>query len=213
MSIVKKNSVKIRLWHWANTLVITGSLLTVLLTSTLLDKHTTAAFIKTQLQQSGAAITDQQARSVSNGLENKVWDVHIYFGYALAALLLFRFLSEIFQRTDQKFSRKLKAAYQDYKTAQKNWITRDNLIARLSYAGFYLLLILIVFTGLSLAFDDELGISKSMGHTIKSVHGFCMYLVLAFIILHIAGVFLAERKHQSGVVSDMINGGKQEDKG
>jgi len=30
---------------------------------------------------------------------------------------------------------------------------------------------------------------------------------LAFIIVHLAGVFLAERKNSRGIVSDMINGG------
>lgn len=43
---------------------------------------------------------------------------------------------------------------------------------------------------------------------IKSFHGFCMYLILIFIVVHIAGVLLAERKESKGIVSDMINGGK-----
>jgi cytochrome b len=34
-----------------------------------------------------------------------------------------------------------------------------------------------------------------------------MYLILAFIVVHLAGVFLAERKDSKGIVSDMINGG------
>jgi cytochrome b len=34
-----------------------------------------------------------------------------------------------------------------------------------------------------------------------------MYLIIAFILVHLAGVFLAERKDEKGLVSDMINGG------
>jgi Ni,Fe-hydrogenase I cytochrome b subunit len=34
-----------------------------------------------------------------------------------------------------------------------------------------------------------------------------MYLIIAFIVVHLAGVFLAERKTDNGIVSDMINGG------
>jgi cytochrome b len=37
-----------------------------------------------------------------------------------------------------------------------------------------------------------------------------MYLILAFIVVHLAGVFLAERKNGKGIVSDMINGGSGE---
>ena len=66
----------------------------------------------------------------------------------------------------------------------------------------------MVVTGLSLAFDDDVPALRSIHHPVKSVHGFCMYLILAFIIVHIAGVFLAERKKNGkGIVSDMINGG------
>jgi len=36
-----------------------------------------------------------------------------------------------------------------------------------------------------------------------------MYLILGFIFLHLAGVFLAERKDSRGIVSDMINGGRE----
>jgi len=49
-------------------------------------------------------------------------------------------------------------------------------------------------TGLSLAFEDRLTFLKPIKNDIKEVHGFCMYLIIAFIIVHIAGVFLAERK-------------------
>jgi len=35
-----------------------------------------------------------------------------------------------------------------------------------------------------------------------------MYLILGFIVLHLVGIFLAERKKEGkGIVSDMINGG------
>ncbi|MGY0036470.1 cytochrome b/b6 domain-containing protein [Pedobacter sp. NJ-S-72] len=59
-----------------------------------------------------------------------------------------------------------------------------------------------------MAFDKELGISKSISHSIKEFHGFCMYLILIFISVHIVGVLMAERRDSRGIVSDMINGGK-----
>jgi len=62
-------------------------------------------------------------------------------------------------------------------------------------------------TGLCLAFEDDFAALKKI-HAIKEIHGFCMYLIIAFIVVHLAGVFLAERKDSPGIVSDMINGGK-----
>ena len=68
----------------------------------------------------------------------------------------------------------------------------------------YALLLVMVLTGLSLAFED-IGFLKPYQHGIKKIHSLGMYLVLIFIIVHLAGVFLAERKNSKGIVSDMIN--------
>lgn len=187
----KVNSVGVRFWHWTNLLLISGSLITVLINSTLLDKPSNAILIKSQLQESGALVNDEQANAVSHALREEVWSYHIYFGYAIAALFLFRLISELFLRKDQKLSGKLKLSYKNY-----------------LYAIFYLLLTVMVCTGISIAFKNELGIPKSFSHDLKEIHGFCMYLILAFILVHLVGVFLGERKDQKGIVSGMINGGE-----
>ena len=203
----KRYSSSLRLWHWANAIVITGSLLTVLLNSTLTDGHTNSALIQSQLKDAGASVTNDQARSVAHAISDRVWDIHVYFGYCLAGLLLFRLVAEFFQLADQKFLRKLRGIYRQYKSATGDRkIIRHDFVVKTLYAVFYLLLIIMVVTGLCLAFDDDIPALKKI-HAIKEIHGFCMYLVLGFIVLHLAGVFLAERKDSKGIVSDMINGG------
>lgn len=205
---IKKYSSSLRLWHWANSIVISGSLITVLINSTILDGRKTSALVNTELHNAGAAVTPDQARSVSHALGDSVWAIHTYFGYVLAGLLAFRLILEFFQLADQKFIGKIKTAYKDFVIIKKQrQIARHELTVKLLYAVFYLLLIIMAVTGLFLAFEDQLQAYKSMRHTIKDVHGFCMYLIIAFIILHLAGVFLAERKDSKGIVSDMINGG------
>ena len=209
---VKKYSASLRLWHWANAIVISGSLITVLINSTITKGKPTATLIKDELQKAGANVTADQARSASHALSDSVWDIHVYFGYALAALLLFRLVLEYFQLADQKFIRSMKTAYTQFKVIKANReAARNQLTVKTIYSLFYVLLIIMVVTGLFLAFEDALVAYKSIRHSVKEVHGFCMYLVLAFIIVHIAGVFLAERKKESaGIVSDMINGGKSQ---
>ena len=68
----------------------------------------------------------------------------------------------------------------------------------------------MVITGLVIAFDKELSISNSLSHQIKEIHGFIMYMIIGFIVLHVLGVFLAEQREGKGIVSDMINGGLSE---
>ncbi|EHQ25611.1 cytochrome b/b6 domain-containing protein [Mucilaginibacter paludis] len=207
---IKKHSATLRFWHWANTIVITGSLITVLINSTITNKRQTAALIKSELQNAGATISDQQSSAAAHALGDKTWEVHTYFGYVLAALFLFRLILEFFQLADQKFIRKLKSAWLQFNAVKKEReIARHELTVKLIYSAFYLLLLVMVVTGLFLAFEDALAGFKSIRHSVKEVHGFCMYLVLAFIAVHLAGVFLAERKTGSGIVSDMINGGNQ----
>lgn len=207
---IKKYSPSLRLWHWVNMIVISGSLITVLINSTITDDHTTSSLIKEELQKSGLKASDDQARSAAHALSDSVWDVHIYFGYCLAGLLVFRLILEFFQLADQKFIRGIKSAYEQFDTIKKEReIARHELTVKLIYSVFYLLLIIMVVTGLFLAFEDALAAYKSIRHSVKEVHSFCMYLVLAFIAVHLAGVFLAERKNAKGIVSDMINGGNE----
>jgi len=204
---IKKHSPSIRLWHWLNAIVITGSLLTVLLNSTLLKTKKNAIAIKANLAHSGVTVTDGQARSVAHELSNKVWMIHTYFGYTLAELLIFRLLVEFFQLADQRFIRKLKSAYHQYQTTKKNReLAKHEFWVKTIYAVFYLMLITMALTGLCLAFEDDVPLLKSI-HAFRQIHAFTMYLILAFIVVHIVGVLLAERKDSRGIVSDMINGG------
>lgn len=208
---IKRYSATLRLWHWLNMIVISGSLLTVLINSTITDRPAMSALLQSELQKNGANVNADQASSAANAIEDKVWDIHVYFGYGLAALLLFRLVLEFFQLADQKFIRKMKSAYHHYAVIKKNRETAlHELTVKLIYSVFYILLVIMVVTGLFLAFEDLMAPFKAIRHSVKEVHGFCMYLILAFIVVHLAGVFLAERKKEGkGIVSDMINGGEE----
>lgn len=205
----KKYPGTVRLWHWLNLLVISGSLATVLVNALLFDRQQ-RSFVRSQLSAAGAIVTDHQAGAVIHGIEDQVWGFHIYFGYALSALFLFRLAAEFFLPPNLRLLTKLKSAFQSYNALKKQRErTRHELIVKGLYAIFYLLLIIMVVSGLLLAFEDQTGFSESLNHSIKEFHGFCMYLIIIFIILHIAGVLLAEQKEDKGIVSDMINGGER----
>lgn len=205
---IKKHSASLRFWHWANTIAISGSLITVLINSTLLERRNVTPLIESELKDGGLTVSGQQAGNVGHALSDKVWEWHTYIGYVLAALFLFRLILEFFQLADQKFLRKIIFARDQYLTTKvKRQQVIHELTVKIIYALFYLLLLIMVVTGLFLAFEDLLAPFKSIRHSVKEVHGFCMYLILAFIAVHLIGVFLAERKDSKGIVSDMINGG------
>ncbi|MBE5321906.1 cytochrome b/b6 domain-containing protein [Pedobacter sp. MR2016-19] len=204
----KKYASSIRFWHWLNFVIISGSLLTVLINSMLFDRSQ-RSFVKNELINAGAAVSDKQAGAVTHGLEDQVWAIHSYFGYALAALFLFRLIAEFFLPPAKRLFPKLKKAYHAYFILKKERETaKHELVAKGLYIIFYLLLLIMVVTGLLLAFEDYTGIPQNINHSIKEFHGFCMYLILGFIVIHLSGVFLAERKDGKGIVSDMINGGE-----
>jgi Ni/Fe-hydrogenase 1 B-type cytochrome subunit len=204
----KKYSSPLRLWHWLSAIVITGSLLTVLANSTITNGRTNAAIIKTQLSNEKVSVNSDQARGAAHEISDNVWALHTYFGYVLAALLLLRLVVEIFQPADQKLIPQIKSAYNRYLVIKQNMEqARHAFVVKTLYAVFYLLLMIMAITGLCLAFEDDVEALKKI-HAIREVHSFCMYLIIAFIIVHLAGVFLAERKDSPGIVSDMINGGE-----
>lgn len=206
-TVTKKYSSSIRIWHWLNAIVITGSLLTVLINSTVMKAWTNASLITDKLKEKGVEISEDQARSVAFALSDKVWAVHTYLGYALTGLFLFRIILEFFELTDQKLIRKIKAARQSFLSRQQDRISsRNEMLIKTLYAVFYVLLMVMVITGLCLAFRDNIPALRKM-HFIKEIHGFTMYLIIGFILVHIAGVVAGERKRYKGIISDMINGG------
>jgi cytochrome b561 len=203
----KKHSASIRLWHWLNLIVISGSLITVLINSTILKSRQKAPMVLAEMKKSGPNVTLDQARAAVHVLSDKIWDVHVYFGYALIALFFFRLIAEFFQLADQTLIGQFKKASRLFKTPATKQNAQHDLVVKSIYLVFYLLLFTMVATGICLAFGDNLGISEPMQHSIQDVHGFCMYPILVFIAVHIAGVLLAEHKDGKGIVSDMINGG------
>jgi Ni/Fe-hydrogenase 1 B-type cytochrome subunit len=203
----KSYSAPLRLWHWLNAIVLTGSLLTVLVNSTITGGKKNMPLVQQQLTKANVNAGDNLAKQIAHTISDKTWAIHTYFGYCLAGLLVFRLLLEFFQVADQKLILKIRTAYKDYMVIKRNReLARHELFVKTLYACFYLMLLIMASTGLCLAFEDNVPALKAI-HAIRQIHGFTMYLILGFIALHLAGIYLAEHKDGKGIVSDMINGG------
>jgi len=175
----------LRLWHWLNVLVITGLLLTVVLNSTLLHVRENATHIRSDLAQAGAVITPEQARSVAHAISAEVWGVHRYLGYTLFGLLLFRLAAGVIR------------------PATKHPRGKG---AKTLYVLVYFWLGVSGFTGLCMAFEDSYSWLQHFPVK-RDIHQLSMYVLIVLSMVHLAGVWRAERKDRQGITSDMINGG------
>jgi Ni/Fe-hydrogenase 1 B-type cytochrome subunit len=211
-SFRKQHSIAIRLWHWVSFIVITGSLLTVLLAKTLLSNINNVATVQNGLQADGVSITTDQAKHIVHDFRENAWNWHVYFGYVLAGLFLYRVILEVFQNKNQRFLVVVKnvRAYLRQPSGDKK-TGLHYLRVKFLYALFYITLGTMTVTGLVIKYYDHNKAMKPLKSLMKDIHSVGLYVVLGFIVLHLGGVILSELGNKyKGIVSDMINGGDKE---
>ncbi|MBY0425814.1 MAG: cytochrome b/b6 domain-containing protein [Cytophagales bacterium] len=199
----------IRVWHWLNTVLIFLLLGTVLVGYFFLKGKTNAPIIQASLAKSGTVIDVASAKSVAKTLSKPIWQWHKYLGFSLSALLIIRLGFELFTKNENMLFSKLIGWKTIFSSTSSLSNSEKHFIwVKFIYVVFYLCLSLIMSTGLLLAFDDDLGIEKELKTFFKEVHYYTMYYIIAFIVIHLIGVFRSELTHDRGIVSGMIHGNK-----
>jgi cytochrome b561 len=200
------HSLAIRIWHWCFFLLLTATMITVLLASTTFRTRNNTAMVQEQLQHNNITIDANQARAVSHAFNDKIWELHTWLGYFIALFLIGRFILEIFQPSEEKIANRLKKAinHQLMTVYQKDTQTHYVRV-KWSYLLFYLLMLIMVLTGLGLAFE-HIAFFKTIRGTIKQIHSLTQYAIYAFVLFHLGGVILADTGAYPGIVSGMIHG-------
>lgn len=203
----------IRIWHWTNATLIICTLLIVLVNFTLLKPGNNSQAVQTKLRSEGISYSSQRATELAQYFSDRLWVVHAYIGFVLAALLIFRILLEIFLPYEYSLIGKIRKTFRVFKQQAKDTsnLTHNNRV-KFSYCIFYLLFLTMALTGISVAYQNEIFFLKGNIYAINlilKIHYYTMYPFIAFILFHVSGVILAERKKNSGIVSNMINGGKR----
>lgn len=202
----------VRVWHWITFLAISASLITVLLASTMFRTQRNVAMVQEQVQAKGGTVSPLQARAVAHEYSDKLWDVHRYIGFGLCFLLLSRIVIEMALSKEQRLIIKIKRALKLERGSRPELNDRRHYIfVKTGYLIFYLLLFIMVVTGLGLAFED-VPFLRTNHRRISGIHSFTQYLVYLYILVHITGVLIAEFTLKRGIVSAMINGGARQDK-
>lgn len=200
------HSVAIRIWHWASFVVISGSIITVLLASTLFRTRNNIALVHDELSARGIAASEDQARAVAHAFNDRLWDLHKWIGFALCGLVVARVLIEIAQSPEEKLSVQLKTALRVKPADQRGKLEQQHYIqVKRIYLVFYAALILMACTGLGLAFEN-VTFFRTYRAEIKQVHALLQWVIYGFVMMHIAGVILADLGKYRGLVSGMIHG-------
>jgi Ni,Fe-hydrogenase I cytochrome b subunit len=188
-----KYTLKFRIWHWLNAIVVLGLLGTFFLRKTFLSWRTNSEILMVELSEMGTEITVAQAKVLAKAVRTGMWEWHIILGYALAFLIIYRIFLFFWDTSKQK---------------SFNSLNLHKKVVRISYYIVYATLLFMAVTGLSIHFYQELGMSKDFTGSIKEIHELVAYALVIFVPLHIAGVFVADATNEKGLVSTMINGKK-----
>jgi Ni/Fe-hydrogenase 1 B-type cytochrome subunit len=207
---MQSHSAMIRIWHWVTFVIIFGSIITVLLTSTLMNQRKNIVVVQDQLKAKGLTVSEDQAFAVTREYEDKIWGVHKLLGYGIAFLLISRIVIEIFQPGDEKLRLRIKTVLGLYNQKVGNRQEQLHFLGvKLVYLLFYILLFCMVLTGFGLAFGRELGFSRELHGTVKNIHSLGQYFMYAFVLIHLGGVIIHENIRTNGIVSGMISGNKE----
>ncbi len=189
----------LRIWHWGNALVITGLLSTIWFMRVIIDVRGLRPKIRELAAQGGITLSLEQAKAISKLVSHRIWDYHIYLGVALAGLLVLRVLAELTAAGRQRFGHRLRQARAEAGAAT---------LVKYSYLAFYLMLVVIVGTGLGILYADKVAWLAPLEETLKTIHTVDMYLIIGFLFIHVIGVVANELTKRRNVTSDMIHGGK-----
>ena len=186
-----KYTLKFRIWHWLNALIVMGLLGTVFLRKTFLSWRTNSEILMNKLSEFGVLITEEQAKILAKSIRAGMWEWHIILGYMLALLTVYR-IYLYFKDTSlhEKFSE----------------LSMHKKGVHLLYYLVYITLLFMAISGLSIHFYEALHLTKEFAHDIKEVHEFVFNIILVFVPIHIAGVVIADNTTENGLISTMIHG-------
>jgi len=159
-----------------------------------MNKFNVSAIIQDYLNGTGQVLSQDQLIALAKKIRQPMWNWHIYIGYVLVGLFIVRFILPVFghMKIQNPFEKKLSA-----KMKFQKW----------TYIVFYFCVIVSLTTGMII----ELG-PKEYKKSMEEIHVLGVYYLIAFIVIHVAGILIAEFTDQKGIVSSIISGTKDKDR-
>lgn len=201
-------SLSLRIWHWLTFIMISIQIFTVMVGETFLDWQHSSFVINAAASRKGATLTHEQNSEIVMSLRDTIWKWHTYFGYIIIGLFVFRILLEFFQPKEERFTVKFKKGLNATRNSDDPKNAKHYLLVKFIYAIFYILMAAIVGTGLWLALNNNNPSAREMFGEVRELHETCYHILLGFLFLHFGGVILNEFGKNKGLISGIINGGK-----
>ena len=182
-----------RIIHWAIAVSFLLLLITIFLRLTWMNKYNVAEIIQNYLSGTDQVLTQDQLIALAKKIRQPMWDWHIYLGYVLVGLFSIRFILPAFghMRIQNPLTKNL-----SLKERFQKW----------AYIIFYICVVVSLVTGLII----ELG-PKELKKPMEEIHVLGIYYLIGFIVIHVAGVIIAEFSNQKGIISRIVSGTKKED--
>ena len=182
-----------RIIHWAIAISFLLLLITIFLRLTWMNKNNMAAIIQDYLSSTGQNLSKEQLIELAKKIRKPMWDWHIYLGYILTGLFVIRFILPAFG--EMKIQNPLDKTL-TIKLKFQKW----------TYILFYICVIVSLITGLLIVFGP-----KEYKDSMEDIHVLGIYYLIAFILVHVTGILIAEFTTESGIVSRIIGGSKKID--
>ena len=179
-----------RITHWAIAISFMLLLITIFLRLTWLNKFNVAAIIQEYLNGTDQILSQEQLIVLAKKIRQPMWDWHVYIGYILVGLFSIRLTLPALGH--MKFQNPL----------IKNLSLKEKF-QKWMYIIFYVCVIISLVTGLFIEFGP-----KELKKTMEEIHILGIYYLIAFIVIQLAGVLIAEFTNQKGIVSRIVSGTK-----
>lgn len=181
-----------RIIHWAIAVSFLLLLVTIFLRLTWMNKNNVAAIIQDYLSGTDQVLSQDQLIILAKKIRQPMWNWHIYIGYVLTGLFSLRFMLPLFgnMKFQSPFVKNL-----SIKEKFQKW----------TYIIFYLCVVISLVTGLIIEFGP-----KELKVPMEEIHVLGIYYLVGFIVIHLAGVFVAEFTNQKGIISRIVSGSKKQ---
>jgi len=153
--------------------------------------------------------------------EDELLTVHVYAGYAVAGLIVFRLIWGLIGTRHARFTdfatgpAGLLRYLGQLLTGQAPRYLGHNPAGAAMIIALLACLALTAFTGITLIAGDGIGplaetiFANLSGEALEEVHEFFANLTLFLVVLHVAGVLISSLLHRENLVKAMLTGRKQ----
>lgn len=179
-----------RIIHWAIAVSFLLLVFTIFLRLTWLNKFNVAAIIQDYLNTTDQMLSQEQLIVLAKKIRQPMWNWHIYIGYVLVGLFSIRFILPA-------------VGHMKFQNPFGKNLSKKEKLQKWTYMIFYVCVIISLVTGLII----ELG-PKEFKKPMEEIHVLSIYYLIAFIVIHLAGVLIAEFTDQKGIISRIISGTK-----